>query len=172
MVYYITRHTPKSNWTKKLTCQGFVCDIFVLKSSVFTLSRIQQNNHMPTLILKSVEATEKQRLLLAYCRQANLPLQLLRYNNNCLFKWIEEGAILAAQISYTHFSSCNIFHMVLRGAIACERGYPMQVSLSGGRGQLQGPDCHKYLCLWFHFFFFSSLIFFYFPIVFRHGNVC
>lgn len=128
---------------------------------------------MPTLILKSVEATEKQRLLLAYCRQANLPLQLLRYNNNCLFKLIEEGAILAAQISYTHFSSCNIFHMVLRGEIPCERGYPMQVSLSGGRGQLQGPDGHKYLRLWFHFFFFfSSLIFFYFPIVFGHGNVC
>lgn len=163
MVYYITRHTPKSNWTKKLTCQGFVCDISVLKSSVFTLSRIQQNNHMPTLILKSVEATEKQRLLLAYCRQANLPLQLLRYNNNCLFKWIEEGAILAAQISYTHFSSCNIFHMVLRGAIPCERGYPMQVSLSGGRGAASRTGLSQIstfvVSIFFFFFIFNFFLF-------------
>lgn len=131
---------------------------------------------MPTLILQSAEATEKKRLLLAYCRQANLPLQLLRYNNNRHFKSIEEGAILAAQISSTatHFSSYNIFP---HGGEPW--GIPMRTRLavasfmygSGGRGQLQGPDCRKYLRLWFNFFF-SILIYFYFPIVFGYGNVC
>ena len=109
----------------------------------------------------------KKRLLLTYCTQANLPLQLLRYNNNCLFKWIEEGTVFAAQIpsTATYFSSDNIFHIVRRGAIPCERGYPMQVSLygSGERkgegGQLQGPDCRKYLRLWFNFFFFHLNLF-------------
>ena len=163
MVYYITRHTPKINWTKKLTCQGFVCDISVIKSSAFTLSRRQQNNHMPTLILKSVEATEKQRLLLAYCRQANLPLQLLRYNNNCLFKWIEEGAILAAQISYTHFSSCNIFHMVLRGAIPCERGYRCKFHCQGEGGSFKDRTVTNiYVCGFIFFFFFFIFNFFLF----------